>query len=1114
MMKFEEYSKNNLIIFDGAMGTNIQNYNLTESDFEGYAGCNEYLNLSKKEIIYEIHTNFLKAGAKVIETNTFGGTRLVLGEYNLEDKIYEINFEGAKTARQAADKFNAYVAGSMGPGTKLPSLGHISYDDLEFMFEEQAVALIEGGVDVFIIETCQDLLQVKAAINGVFSAQNKKRIKLPVMVSVTLEQNGTMLAGSDISSVITTLLSYDLFSIGINCSLGPDMMFEHLQKIRDIYKGRLSCIPNAGLPANINGNFVYAMTPENMADIMYEMVHKFDLDIIGGCCGTSYRHINKIAEKVKDFKPSSKQAVVKMSGYASSLYTSTPICQTPPPALIGERANANGSKAFRELLLKDDFDGMLKVAKDQEAVAHFIDVCTAYAGRKEINDMSLFVSMLNQKLTAPIVIDSTEPDVIETALKRYSGKPVINSINLEDGGQKLHRILNLVKKFPAAVIALTIDEKGMAMTAEKKLQIAEKIYNIWTDEYHLPAGDLIFDPLTFSIGSGDKTLVNAGVETLNGIQSIKSQLKDVKTVLGVSNVSFGLSPKSRVVLNSVFLSRAVQAGLDMAIIHASKVLPLNSLSEEEVRICNELIDGVDGSLNRFIQFFSNKTEKPEKGTVTENLSDEEMLQQKLIKGDSGELAVLLDKLMTSYTPVDIINKILMTAMQKVGELFGSGKMLLPFVLQSAEVMKKSVNYLEQFMDKNDSEIKGKVVLATVKGDVHDIGKNLVDIILTNNGYKVYNLGIKVDVEEMIKKAEEVRADAIGMSGLLVKSTIVMKENIEEIKKKSLHLKVLLGGAALTEGYVKNDCEPILPGNVFYCRDAFSAISVLENKDGLRIQSGKKGREKSTATVKTIPERIDRSEKTEFAPPFWGYRAVKDIKPEDFLKYFNKYTLFNNRWGYKKNDFTENEYNDLLRQAGKKFEEMTEYVLTGKILQPVVSYGYFRCRGEKNLLILENDNITIPFPRQKNEPHLCISDYFRSDSDILPLQIVTLGDAPAGLTKKLHDEGRFKDYFLYHGYFTEATEALAEYWHFKIRQELRLTTANEQNVESVLRQNYTGLRYSFGYPSCPDLEGNKILGKLLHMDKIGIFITDSLMMVPEFTTSAIIVCNKRAEYFTI
>ena len=1112
-MKFEEFGKNNLIIFDGAMGTNIQGYNLNNTDFHGYTGCNEYLNISRKDVISEIHTKFLKAGAKVVETNTFGGTRLVLGEYNLEDKVYEINFEGAKIARSVADKFNGYVAGSIGPGTKLPSLGHISYDDLEFMFEEQAIPLIDGGVDLFIIETCQDLLQIKAAINGVFSAQSKKQKSLPVMVSVTLEQNGTMLVGSDISAVIATLTNYDLFSIGINCSLGPDMMVEHLQKIREIYKGRLSCIPNAGLPENINGKFIYNMTPEKMAEIMYGLVQQFDIDIIGGCCGTSYDHIEKICEKVKRFKPSPKQESFKLSGYASSLYSATPIVQTPPPALIGERANANGSKAFRELLLKDDFDGMLKVAKDQEMSAHFIDVCTAYAGRREIDDMSKFVFMLNQQLTTPIVIDSTEVDVLEAALKRYSGKPVINSINLEDGGHKLHKILKLVKRFPAAVIALTIDEDGMAMTAEKKFEIAKKIYQIWKDQYHLPPEDLIFDPLTFSIGSGDKTLVNAGVETLEGIKRIKTHLEGVKTVLGVSNVSFGLSPQSRTILNSVFLNRAVEVGLDMAIIHASKVLPLTALSEDELKICNNLIDGVEGGLNSFIDFFSNKLEKAETETTAESLNDEEMLQQKLIKGDSGELNKLLDRLLKKYTPVDIINKILMTAMQKVGELFGSGKMLLPFVLQSAEVMKKSVTYLENFMDKNNSEIKGKVVLATVKGDVHDIGKNLVDIILTNNGYQVFNLGIKVDVDDMIKRAEEIKADAIGMSGLLVKSTIIMKENIEEFKRRNLKLKVLLGGAALTEGYVKNECEPILPGQVFYCRDAFSAISALENKKGLKTTPAKKNKVNLMAKPKDIPTRIDRSEPDQIIPPFWGCKIVRDINPEDFLKYVNRYTLFNNRWGYKKNELTENEYNNLLSKAGDIFNEMTKFILSEKILQPTVSYGYFKCRGENNSTILDN-NTVISFPRQKNEPYLCIADYFRSDEDILPMQIVTLGSSPAEFTKKLHDEGRFKDYFLYHGYFTEATEALAEYWHLKIRQELNITKPNKTTIESVLRQNYKGLRYSFGYPSCPDLEGNKIIGSLLKIEDIGVHITDSLMMVPEFTTSAIIVCNGSAEYFTI
>jgi len=1116
-MDFRTYAKENIVIFDGAMGTTIQTYDLSEDDFGGYPGCNEYLNICNGNLIYEIHSNFLKAGAKVLETNTFGGTRLVLSEFGLEDKVYEINFKGAQIARKAADKFGCFVAGSMGPGTKLPSLGHISYDDLYQMYKEQSNALIDGGIDLFIIETCQDILQVKSAINAVLDTMEEKNVDLPVMVSVTLEQNGTMLLGSDISSVITSLSDYPIFSLGINCSLGPDMMERFLADFRANFKSKISCIPNAGLPETINGKFVYNMTPDKMSAIMYDLVKKYDIDIVGGCCGTTYEHIKKISEKLKTLKPSVKDDNFSAKGLVSSLYTSTSLTQDPPPTLIGERANANGSKAFRELLLKDDFGGMLKVAKDQEGSSHLIDVCVAYAGRDEIKDISKFVSMLNQKLIAPIVIDSTDPNAILESLKRYAGKPVINSINLEDGGEKLHQILNIVKKFPAAVIALTIDEKGMAMDAKSKFNIAKRIYNIWVNEYNLNPEDLIFDPLTFSIGSGDKTLIYAALETIEAIKMIKQNLKGVKTVLGVSNVSFGLSADSRTILNSVFLSKSVKAGLDMAIVHAIKVIPETNINPEELKLCNSLIEGKENTLDKFIEYFSKREGTFKDKRVDENLPDEEKIKSKLIKGDLTNLEGILDRLLLKYKPVDIINKILMPAMQHVGELFGSGKMLLPFVLQSAEVMKKSVNYLEKFMKKNTAEVKGRVVLATVKGDVHDIGKNLVDIILSNNGYEVYNLGIKVEVQDMIKKAQEVNADAIGMSGLLVKSTLIMKENLQEISKHNMNLKILLGGAALTEGYVSNECEPIIPGAVFYCRDAFNAITYLSGEN-TNIKKIKKSDRNQKITIKSDINRIDRSANIDVNPPFIGCKVVDNIKISEFSQFINKYTLFTTRWGFKKNNMTESEFDKILKDANDTFNQMLETVINENIITPKVSYGYFYCKAENNYLKIYNESKleveVFHFPRQSKEPYLCLSDYFKAvEFDILPIQVVTIGEKTVQFCQKLHNESKYKDYFLYHGLFTEITEGLAEYWHLKIRQELKIDNEYDKNIESILRQKYQGKRYSFGYPSCPDLQGNETIGKLLNMKSIGVDLTETFLMVPEFSTSAIILYNPKAEYFT-
>lgn len=1125
MNDFLKFAEGKIVLFDGGMGTTIQTYEIGSEIWNGKNGCNEYLNISAPSIIEEIHTKFLEAGADVLETNSFGGTRLVLSEYGLEEMVYEINFEAARIARRAANKFGKFVAGSIGPGTKLASLGHISYDDLKYMYEEQISALIDGGIDLVIIETCQDMLQIKAAINACRDIFDKKNINLPIMVSVTVETNGTMLTGSDLSAVAATIGSYPIYSLGINCALGPDMMYEHLNNLSKNWGGRMSCIPNAGLPKNINGKFIYDMPPERMGSIVKDLLKQFPISIVGGCCGTTYEHIREI-RKVCDVMTAPLPDRFSINGLVSSIYSSSSIEQSPPPALIGERANANGSKAFRELLLKDNFDGMLKVVKDQEdEAAHFVDICVAYAGRDEKRDMSRFISMVNRMVTIPAVIDTTEPDVLEEALKRYTGKPIINSINFEDGGKKLHMVLNLVKRFPAAVIGLTIDEDGMAMTAKKKFHIAERIYKVWTEEYQLAPEELIIDPLTFSIGSGDETLIFAAVETLNAIKVIKERLKGVKTVLGLSNVSFGLSPKSRVVLNSVFLKKAVDVGLDMAIVHASKILPEDSIAADEFRLAEDLIFGKEGSLQRFIEYFSGKSEEVVESNILE-LSEEELLIVKLKKGDKTDLESVLDKLLKKYTPYDIINKILMNGMQEIGELFGQGKMLLPFVLQSAEVMKRSVSYLENFMEKSSTEPKGKIVLATVKGDVHDIGKNLVEIILSNNGYRVYNLGIKVPVEDMIEKAIEVGADAIGMSGLLVKSTIIMKENLEEMKRRGLNLKVLLGGAALTEGYVKNECVPAYEGEVYYCRDAFSAINYLQDGNVrdliVNISEEKKDNNK-------IDPKIDIDVKHDFSsnivplPPFFGVKKVTDINFEDVEKLLNKRTLWTNRWGYKKlKEQSVHDYEKLINEeVVVNYNKVVETVKRDSLVDFIVKYGYFRVVGDKNSLIIFNEDgieITkLDFPRQKKEPYLCISDYFKDISkgimDILPIQIVTLGNKPVEFLRKLKDSS-YKDYFLYHGFFTELTEALAEYWHRVIRFELGITESEPHSSEGILSNKYRGLRYSFGYPSCPELEGNGIIANLLGIDEIGVEVTETFQMVPEFTTSAIIVHSDKAKYFVI
>lgn len=1120
-----KFAEENILVFDGGMGTTIQDENIPDSYWGDCYGCNEYLNLSAPEIIKNIHRKYFESGADVVETNTFGATRLVLSEYGLEDQAYNINLNAAKIAKEAAAEFdNKFVFGSIGPGTKLPSLSQISYKDLYTMYSEQSIALLEGGVDGIIIETSQDLLQIKAALNAVFDSINTSKSDLPVCVSVTVEKNGTMLVGSDIPAAAVLIGSYPVYSLGLNCGLGPDMMFNPLKKLVSFWDRKISCIPNAGLPENIGGKSVYSMTPEKMTEIFQEIINEIPVGIVGGCCGTGYEHIRYLKNLTKSTPP--KNPAGNISGLSSSLYTASGLTQAPPPAIIGERANANGSKLFRELLLKEDFEGMVGIGKKQEdSGAHFIDACVAYAGRDEKADMTHFVSLLNENLTSPIVIDSTEPEVIENALENYSGKPLINSVNFEDGGKKLRGIFETVKYHPANVIALTIDEEGMAMTSEHKLRIAQRVYDVWTKEYKMDSEGLIIDPLTFSIGSGDETLRYAAVETLDAIEMIKNKLPGVKTVLGVSNVSFGLSKDSRVFLNAVFLEEAVKRGLDLAIVHASKLVNSNTMSKNELRLCKDLIYGSEGSLSEFINAFSDKEVEVDTSMEGNNLSPEDILAERLRKGSKNDIENILDTLLGKYKPFEIINDILMPGMQKIGKLFGEGKMLLPFVLQSAEVMRKSVNYLENFIQKSSYETKGRVVLATVKGDVHDIGKNLVEIILSNNGYEVHNLGIKVPAYEIINKAKEIDADAIGMSGLLVKSTGIMKENIAEIACEELKSVVLLGGAALTEGFVNKECEPSLPGRVFYCTDAFAALNILNSAEQKRYPNV----ERKKISVKNDNPDSKVSIVNDFStddipePPFWGPKIVEDIDLKELLPFLNKYTLYKTRWGFKKyNNQSEEDYIKMIKEEADR--ELGSIVSDPEIINTIKAklvYGYYKCYRNGNSLVVYTDNyqsLDLDFPRSNKGKQLSIPDYFKSSDshrfDLLPIQIVTLGEKPVEISEKLKKEHSYKKYFLYHGFFTELTEALAEYWHKKIRVELGIDTEDSPSMDGILNASYRGLRFSFGYPSCPELYGNKVLADILEADRIGVHLSETYQMIPEFTTSAVILHNPAAEYFTI
>ncbi|QAR33741.1 methionine synthase [Geovibrio thiophilus] len=1117
---FRKFASENIVLFDGAMGTSIQNFEIGEDIWQGKGGCSEWLNIAAPHIIESIHRSYLEAGADVVETNTFGGTELVMREYGLEDMVDELNLKGAQIAVKAAREYGRFAAGSIGPGTRLPSLGQISFDDMQLMYLRQTKSLIQGGVDLLIIETCQDLLQVKAALLGAFDALSEAGADLPVMVSVTVESTGSMLMGTDLSAVCTVLSGYPVHSAGLNCATGPDMMFGPVKTITENWNGDISCIPNAGLPENIGGKTVYSMTPEKLAAIVGELMDKYPVNIVGGCCGTTPAHIKALRTVINNKK---RRELVRKPyiGVCASLYTTMPLSQNPAPSLIGERANSNGSKAFRELLLAGDTDGMLAVARNQEGEgAHFIDACVAYAGRNEAQDMGRFIFELNKTLTVPLVIDSTEPPVIEKALKLCGGKPIINSVNFEDGGEKLHTILRMIKRFPAASIALTIDEKGMAMTAAEKFAIAERLYNIWSGEYGLPPEDIIIDPLTFSIGSGDETLKMAAVETLNAIRMIKERLKGAKTVLGLSNVSFGLSALSRPVLNSVFLHEAVKAGLDMAIVHAGKILPPAMINDEDMKLSLDLIRGREGALTSFINHFQDRTAVRDE-QADASLAPSEKIARMILRGEKKGLKEVLDAIMKERRAIDIINSLMLPAMQEVGELFGSGKMLLPFVLQSAEVMKEGVKILEPFMEKNETESKGKIVLATVKGDVHDIGKNLVDIILSNNGFTVYNLGIKVPVEEMIRKAVEVGADAIGMSGLLVKSTVIMKENIEELKKHGLEQKVLLGGAALTEGFVIGECDTIMPGHVFYCRDAFDALKVLDG----RTEAKKAVKPVKTKTGADSVE--EQAEPITFGEipsvPFYGSKIIFDIDPGEPEKYLNKTTLFTNRWSYKKKGMTEEEFDRLIMETAlPEYREIYKNALAKGLLNPAVSYGYFPCHADGDCLVIyeadrKTEKTRFLFPRQSKGAKLCLADYFlpkEEGFDVVGLSLVTIGKKPEEFSAKLYAAGDYKKYFMYHGLFTEFTEALAEYWHKVMRKEMGIDGTDARTPDGIISMKYQGRRYSFGYPACPDLDGNAVMADMLNADMLGIHVTENGEMVPEFTTSAIVVHNRHAKYFVI
>jgi 5-methyltetrahydrofolate--homocysteine methyltransferase len=1167
MSNFLQIVKDRVVVYDGAMGTNIQLRNPTLDDYWGKENCSEVLVLSRPDIIRDIHASFFEAGCDIVETNTFGGTRTVLGEFDLRDRVAEINITAAKLAREVAQQFSTkdkpcFVAGSLGPTTKLPSLGHIGFDEMAAAYEEQTTALIEGGVDVLLIETAQDLLQAKVATVGVLEAMRKSGKRLPVTVQVTLQESGTMLLGTEISAALTALELFDVDVIGINCATGPKEMNDAVRYLGLNSTKHISVLPNAGLPINEGGHAVYKLSPEELAQYHKHFVQDFGVRIVGGCCGTKPEHLKAVVDAVSNVEPASRD--VKPVGAASSAYTSVPLDLEPKPLIVAEEMNTTTRvEHFRNLVRGKKYDEILALAKKLvNEGSHMLDLCCAIVGEDEKGYITSILERVATRVPAPILVDSTEADVVEEALKRIPGKAIINSINLEDGEKRTSLVLPMAKRYGAAVIALTIDEDGMALTADKKVAIAKRIYELATKKYGIRGVDLIFDALTLPISTGQEEYRSAGMETIEAVRRIKQELPDVKTILGVSNISFGLDAYPRRVLNSVFMHEAVDNGLDMAIVNYTKIYPLYKIPQEEVELARKLIhrDASNGDpLQVYMNHFAGSKGKAQASTTAhvETLSVEDKLKFAIINGEKSvgdgvhkqALEQLLEVALEQYSPLDIINTVLLDGMRTVGELFGARKMQLPSVLDSAGVMKQAVAYLEPKMEKAAGSQKGTIVLATVKGDVHDIGKNLVDIILSNNGYKVVNLGIKQPGDSIIKAAQEHQADAIGLSGLLVKSTLEMKYVIQDLERQSLEYPVICGGAALTRKYVEDDLRREYANAVFYADDAFAGLHIMEDliaADGqrdARLTEGKTVKEYAKAAAvdeETGPVFAERSAVVGDAPdipipPFWGVEVKKDFDLRDLFPYINETALFKNQWQLKTAS-----QEDYLRLVAEKFrpikQQLEEEIIASGLFEPKVVYGYFPAQGDGNDIVVyepptnplnqqghegtrSKELLRFTFPRQREGRKLCISDFFAPKAsgrmDVLGLSLVTIGAKASVETQRLFEGGEYTKYLYLHGLSVETAEALAEYHHRSMRQELGIAGEDSPHIRDLFHQKYRGSRYSFGYPACPNLEDQTKLFALLHPEEnVGVRLTTGFLLEPEQSTSAIVVHHPAAKYFVV
>ncbi len=1148
-----------VLLCDGAMGTRTQALTLDiERDYWGHENCTDILTLSRPDLVRDIHRGYFEAGADMVETNSFGASPVTLGEFGIADKAFEINKRAGELAREAAEQFadgrHRWVLGSIGPGTKLPTLGAIAYDALEAALAEQCRGLIAGGVDAILIETCQDPLQIKAAVNGMKIARTEANTDTPAFVQVTVETTGTLLVGPDIGAAATIVHALDVALMGLNCATGPQEMAEHLRFLSQNWPGLLSIQPNAGLPELVDGHTRYPLSAADLATWLERFVAEDGVNLIGGCCGTDIAHIAALDAMLRrhgEPRPTPVERRWVWVPSVASLYQSVALRQENAFFAIGERCNANGSKRWRELQEKNDWDGCVGMGREQATEgSNALDVCTAFVGRDETYEMDEVIRRFTGSVNAPLVIDSTETPVIEAALKLHGGKPIINSINFEDGEKHAIDRLHLARRFGTGVIALTIDEEGMAKTAERKLAVAERLVDFACNRFGLPQSDLLIDPLTFTIATGNEDDRKLGQWTLEGIAAIRARFPDIQIILGLSNISFGLNPAARAVLNSVFLDHAVRAGMTGAIVHASKIRPLHLIAPEEVEVAEDLIfdrrrEGYD-PLQRLLEMFADrKAADATKRRVAETA--EERLKDRIVDGDRKGLTDDLAAALKTLPPLSIINDVLLDGMKVVGELFGAGKMQLPFVLQSAETMKAAVAYLEPFMERVEGQEKGTIVLATVRGDVHDIGKNLVDIILTNNGYRVVNLGIKVPLADMLAAARENRAHAIGMSGLLVKSTVVMRENLEEMTRQGLELPVMLGGAALTRGYVEDDCvRAYACGRVAYARDAFDGLHLMDKVMGngfddylAAVQAKRVGKARNTARtlgqadakafrpVDVLAVQVRRRGITRGVeaptPPFWGARTL-EASPKAIVPFVNERSLYQFQWGFRKQGRS---LDDFLGWAKQELRPVMKRMLAlcekEDILHPRAAYGYWKAAGQGNDLILfEPDGTTevarFSLPRQPKEDGECIADFFRDvddeERDVIGLQVVTMGQTASETARAWFEDNRYQDYLYLHGLSVEMAEAMAEYVHKRIRAELGFAAEDDRDMEKMLSQSYRGSRYSFGYPACPNLEDQTQVLRLLDAERVGVSLSEEFQLHPEQSTSAIVVLNPRAKYFSV